>query len=952
MRKGKNEMMVGKPALLAAGMLVVASLMVSCPNSFLPEMVEQMSDTEAPVITILSPEDRSQYSTVVEVRGTLSDNAAVEGGETAYSGTKYSVVGSPIENSFTPDSNGSFVFQFTTREPDGTPIVSGLLTLVIQATDWNGNTTQKTLQLVQIEDGDITNFKAVPGNGEVLLSWDGIPTAERYTVTETKITGLSITTSETTYRWNELNNGEIYSFQVTAVIPDEIADDAVSKNLRAMPLSDRFFAPKVREKGHGSITIEWVNSTAVKEFVVERSTSASGPWSLRATIEGYVFTDDTLLQDIPYWYRIYPLEFPDIVSDSISDTAGFPGRNPVYTARMPGKDIRDIGFHNGILYQLSQDNLLLAWNTTSTGNPVLLNTLALDSKGQDIAFYGNYAYITRRSDGSSNFSVIDISDPANPEPVRTILVGGTGEHAGAVAISPNGNLAAVATGNRIAIYELTDPENPVFRGTPISGSWFTAVQFSSDSNYLYYSEKRGYDTAHFGVFSIPAPAGPYTQSTVLALGSGMIYSIAENGNSVYASGATIDAEQGVAVINAADKLNPVASLLETAEPTISLSLEGTTLYCNIYSLATNTYEIAIYNAETALTPRIIGNHSLPSYCEDIVTANGSVFAALGSYGTAKVDVRVPKLHLVTSLDLSPMEVNDLVLSGNTALAYNGNYSAYGANLGPALINLASPSDPTLITTLSYDQLTDIAPTGSRYFAGADARGLISFTFSDTGEMDIQAEADQETLYYNGNHISLMGEQAYLLDTLRRLSSFNIATSDAISFMDHLPTVDGGAMLVTENRAILQSYSNITFVDITNPAKLRVTNTLSLTDLGSSVYSIAISRNYLWLAGDRDLTSVFLDHPDTAIQRGRTAFSSVSGTVEKLEIIGDFAFVAGRNRGTIIVDVSDPEDPLVVSYGPEDIPLDVSSLALNGSTLLAANGIRKNLLVYEIILEAP
>lgn len=144
-----------------------ALFLISCPNPLPPELVIQINDTDGPVITITEPSDRSEYSTVVWVAGTVSDGGSGNGSgvNTAQiAECSYSIPGTTIGGEFAVDEEGSFSFLFAIREADGTRLVSGPATLEVCAGDWSGNESTASVQLIPAETGDVPGFAVTPGN--------------------------------------------------------------------------------------------------------------------------------------------------------------------------------------------------------------------------------------------------------------------------------------------------------------------------------------------------------------------------------------------------------------------------------------------------------------------------------------------------------------------------------------------------------------------------------------------------------------------------------------------------------------------------------------------------------------------------------------------------------------------------------------------------------------------
>lgn len=67
-----------------------------------------------------------------------------------------------------------------------------------------------------------------------MIAWDDVSGATSYTLTELTF-GTTRTNVTSPYIWNNLDNGEVYEFQLIAVFPD--GDNAYSAEIEKMPLS-------------------------------------------------------------------------------------------------------------------------------------------------------------------------------------------------------------------------------------------------------------------------------------------------------------------------------------------------------------------------------------------------------------------------------------------------------------------------------------------------------------------------------------------------------------------------------------------------------------------------------------------------------------------------------------------------------------------------------------------
>ena len=197
-------------------LIIAGGLISSCTNPIPEGLASQILDNDGPLVTIVSPADRSQYSTIVEVTGTVSD----ESGSTDHiSGCEFSIAGTSIGGTFDLDGSGEFSFTFATRDSDGTLLLSGPATLEVCASDWNGNMGTATIQLIPTDSGDVPGFSIVPGDKQATITWDEIPGTESYDLLEYKYGEIKEKVTSP-YIWRSLENGEVYAFELTANVPE------------------------------------------------------------------------------------------------------------------------------------------------------------------------------------------------------------------------------------------------------------------------------------------------------------------------------------------------------------------------------------------------------------------------------------------------------------------------------------------------------------------------------------------------------------------------------------------------------------------------------------------------------------------------------------------------------------------------------------------------------------
>ena len=136
---------------------------------------------------------------------------------------------------------------------------------------------------------------ATPGNGQVSLLWSSSSGATAYNVKRATVNGGPYTTippavSGTSYNDNAVTNGTTYYYVVSAL--NSCGESADSTQASATPLAPATApAPPTNLKATASkakVNLTWVASTSsgVTQIRVYRSSTAGGPYSLIATLNG------------------------------------------------------------------------------------------------------------------------------------------------------------------------------------------------------------------------------------------------------------------------------------------------------------------------------------------------------------------------------------------------------------------------------------------------------------------------------------------------------------------------------------------------------------------------------------------------------------------------------------------------------------------------------------------
>jgi cellulose 1,4-beta-cellobiosidase len=147
------------------------------------------------------------------------------------------------------------------------------------------------------------NLKAAPGNLQVKLTWNAVPSAETYRVKRSGEDDGTYTTiaevATNSYTDTAVQNGKTYYYVVSAI--DDGAQSANSNQVSATPA---LLAPTELEADPGNlrVTLTWTASAGAVSYRVRRSTSQGGPYTNIATTNTTTYVDTVVRNGRTYYY--------------------------------------------------------------------------------------------------------------------------------------------------------------------------------------------------------------------------------------------------------------------------------------------------------------------------------------------------------------------------------------------------------------------------------------------------------------------------------------------------------------------------------------------------------------------------------------------------------------------------------------------------------------------------
>jgi len=770
-------------------------------------------DSTGPFLAITSPEDYAEYATVITLSG-YAANSFSNTGITEVSPTiLYELPGTNISGNLTLDADGGFS---TTINASA---LSGDHTIQITTSDLNGNTTTAIITVVKPADGgDVSGFTLTPGNKQVTISWNPVPFAESYTVFESRY-GVTRTGVTSPLVWNNLENGNLYAFQLTAVLPEGSGSDAESAEVITMPLSSRTFTPWIRETGYRSITLEWRSFSTMTEYTIQRSESAEGPWAIRSKLTGNLFTDRSVEPDTAYYYRVFPSNYQLIPSDSIFAVPGrFKGEYSVNLYAAGNRQIRayDVEIEGNYAYVASSAN---GFAVLDVSNPLDPRTLAIKkgalmTNAHGVAVSGNYAYVVDEGIGGKGvLAIFDISNPAILGEPACVALSSTGSATGK-AVAVWGNYAFVATGGKsLVVVDISNKSNPAIAVDSI-------------------------------VLTSTSPTG-------VAVAGGYIY--------------VADMDSGLAIIDIAT--------IHDVSPTI--------IYCPTGHGIDDEYwynDVVIVDTDT--------------------TDYAYVTAYVG--GLAVINITNPALPGIPSYTTFPGLAVGVAVAGDSALVADELESRLAIF---DISNPAAPGTPEFCVMSHAPHAVDMA--GDFAFAAADYSGIAVVDISNAAH---PATPVSRTLDYATSAVSIRGNFAFLAAT------YNIYLG-IINFSD--PANPGIPSYIATASMIPDVVSSGNFVYVANNTGLSIVDVSNPLAPGSPVYceldaasGVAVAGDFAYVtSGASGLAIVDISDPLVPMH---IAYVNTPGNALDVVIAGHYAYVADESYGLAVIDISDPDKPVLVT----------------------------------------
>ncbi len=936
-----------RPFALSTVVLIQTLVLVGCPNPITDDIVLSAKDIEAPAILVSDPAEYSSYSRVIRIEGVVSDGAG--GGRSGrVSSLSYEILSYTAEKSAAVSSSGAFLIE----EPND---LRTNITVLLKATDWNGNVTEYRLPLVY-PGNDIPSFRSVEDNRSVTLTWDPVPGATRYRLyvepsSKTPDPALSAYFDDVTspYTLNQLANGSVYSLLLEADGPGGRLN--YSPVIRSVPLSRMHLLPRAIERYDG-IALSWRTFESLPSYTVLRASAPGGPWEdVSGPVSGSGYFDASAADGRRYYYAVQPTSRSSVISEYIeaaSDSVS--SRQDAPVAVFDGVEFsRSSAYKDGYLYIADYYGGLRVLDVRNPGLPTQVGFLDLSSI-KSVVLDGSYAYLGgQRWTGVEwvpALFIVDIASPGTPTLAGYTDLDASGVGLQAESVAVLGNLAFVAGFNRgLYVVDITSKSAPIVRRQAVDAAllvqaYDVAVQNRSGTRLLAVA-----GNSATAVYTITGTdANPTVTRNSSSIGGSSSVAFSSSGTILYAS-------QG-SFVRAWQTSNPASpTALSAVEPAGSsvgvgrLTLSGTRLFA-----AMNIYGYAVVDVSNPSSLRTAFNRNVPGSIEHVAVGDGYSFVSTG---------RDYPFRIYGSNDPSAARLVDTqsaLRSAARIAAYGGRLyvSEFSGDWTSSVFSLENPAMPSeVVTDAGAYTPYDFAFAGGRSFIAAERSGVMQWSLQPPGS---QTHAPQvlppwyvSTQGGNAWSVALFGNYALLGTSGSWLNVVDLSRASQ-GFLTVVAAVTtqpaAGGTREARRIALAGSYAFIA----NEAAGVRV---VSVQD--PEFPSALAGFGSPWSTGETAAVAAFGEYvlaADTlaglmVYEASNPRSWSASGTAQAwrqpsaapafdLVVRGSYAYVAYGSAGLGIWEISNPLAPLLVG-SVQAVGFDPRSLTIYGDYLYATDG---------------
>jgi hypothetical protein len=286
---------------------------------------------------------------------------------------------------------------------------------------------------------------------------------------------------------------------------------------------------------------------------------------------------------------------------------------------------------------------------------------------------------------------------------------------------------------------------------------------------------------------------------------------------------------------------------------------------------------------------------------------GLLFSAVSGDGDNAIDINY---------------VGSTLWSNIRAVSVQGDYAFCAMQHGLMILDISDVANPEFVTKYYIPDGSgyDIVVIGTYAYMCCSSGGLQIFDISNVSSPYIVGEYSPD--YWQVEYITIVGDYAYVTNFYHdEVDILNISDPTAPfkvgSYTSRGTVID---IIVQGNYMYCQNFRGLDISNISDPSAPDTTGTYSPP---GTTRALALDDTLAYMINDSALHVVNVTDPANPQQVGYMSFGFSSFYLREIEIIGDYAYtVHGQYKesdgsgGIIIVDISDPTAPAIVTQMPQ------------------------------------
>lgn len=492
----------------------------------------------------------------------------------------------------------------------------------------------------------------------------------------------------------------------------------------------------------------------------------------------------------------------------------------------------------------------------------------------DIVISGDLAYV---ANGFGGLGVYDLSKPTEPREIgRCELEGYT------AGVEVEGALAYVAAGIRLVTIDVSDPARPI-----VLGSYEThnrAVDVAVKGGYAYLAIL----SQGFEVLDVTDPSNPFKVADCQCSTLKDPAEIVMDGDYLYWA----DKADGFLIYDVHNAFTPTRiARFAVPNDAACVYVDQNRAYVG-YSSKT----LGVYDLSQPGSPSRIDLVDVDGPIDQLYVDGDRIYAAQGEQGFTMFEIGSDSRITAVGHYATGGKAWNLYVSGNYAYVADG-------FAGLRILDFSDPTRPVVAANFEAPgAIRTIAGVNSLIILGVDYAGL---QFLDVHHPQSPLSAGQVPLSEYLNGVWVQGNYAYVASDkgLRIIDFQNPLQARQVGFF---PASFVNDVFVVDQYAYLACYGyRLIILDISNPA--------SPVEVGRNsgegeAFNVYVSQNYAYMANGRNgLTLIDVSNPSLPVKVAE--WPDMAGATSVRGV--DAHLFVGKDRDLLLVDVSDPTQPVVI-----------------------------------------